>query len=246
MERSLYEEHADLEQTHWWFVGRRAVVAGVLDRWLAPTTSRRRIIDAGSGTGGMLPLLSAYGDVRGIESEPIAVEWSRANYPDHPVTVGDLPDDLPSDVEVDLITAFDVIEHLDDDVHVLRAMRGRLRPDGALVVTVPALPWLWSNHDDRNGHRRRYTMKSLRGALEAGGYCIDHISSFNTVLLPAVAAVRATQRFRRSVDDASSDFTMPNRLVNRVLTMVFSLERRWVARLRIPLGVSIIAVARPA
>lgn len=243
MERELYEEHASLERDHWWFVARRAIVGEVLARHLPPA-AERRMLDVGCGTGGMLPLLSTFGTVWGIESEPLAVEHCHAAFGDFDVELGAIPADLPSAGSLDVVTAFDVIEHIDDDLGALRSFGAALVPGGTAVITVPALPFLWSDHDVVNGHQRRYTRAGLLSTVRRAGFEPVHVSSFNTLLLPMVAAARLAQRLRRRPVEPHSDFTMPSRPVNAALTRVMASERRVVARRGLPIGVSLVAVAR--
>ena len=242
MERSLYEEHARLEQDHWWFVGRRAIISAVLDRHL-PAATERRILDVGCGTGGMLPTLARYGTVAGLEAEPLAVEHCHATFPSFPVELGGIPDQVPTNGALGVVTAFDVVEHIEDDHSAVASLRSAVHRDGTIVVTVPALQALWSDHDVVNGHKRRYDRRGLSALLRGADLELAHLSYFNTALLPAVAAARLAQRFRRSPGGPESDFSMPATQVNRILTRVFSSERQLVTGCGLPLGVSLIAVA---
>lgn len=245
MDPKLYQEHAELEADHWWFVARRMIVSEVLDEFVGASHGRRRILDAGCGTGGMLPMLARYGEVTGVEPEPAAVEQCRARFSDFDVRVGSVPEGVVGSGTYDLVTAFDVIEHIDDDEGALRGLASVLAAGGTLLVTVPALAWLWSDHDVLNGHHRRYDRRGLLAVLEGAGLEVVHASYFNTVLLPVVAAARVAQRVRPSKAevDMTSDFSMPGPRMNRLLTRVMGAERRVVARRGLPIGVSLIAVA---
>lgn len=243
MDRALYEEHALLESDHWWFVGRRAILESVLARHLT-TREHRRILDVGCGTGGMLPMLAGFGTVEGMEGEALAVEHCQVAFGGFDVRLGRIPVDVPEDGTFDLVTAFDVIEHLDDDIGALSALRSAARPGGTVAVTVPAFQWLWSDHDTVNGHRRRYTRRRLIEALDAARLDVVHVSYFNTLLLPIVATARLAQRVRGPVVAPNSDFSMPPPRLNRLLTGVLRQERRMVATLGLPVGVSLVAVAR--
>jgi SAM-dependent methyltransferase len=246
MERELYEQHAALEREQWWFVARRAILAAVLARYLPPDP-RRRMLDIGCGTGGMLPMLSRFGSVQGLETDEGALDHCHASYSDFDVRGGRIPSDVPSDGTFDVVTAFDVVEHIADDVGAFRAMRAAIHPGGLAVVTVPALPVLWSQHDEVNGHQRRYTRASLLDVIDRSGFEPTHLSYFNTVLLPIVAAARLAQRLRPRRVAPHSDFTMPGATTNRILTRLMRSERSLVANRGLPLGVSLVAVAhRPA
>lgn len=247
MDAAVYRAHAELERDHWWFVGRRAVVAEVIARHVGPERARL-ILDVGCGTGGMLPLLARYGTVTGLEPEPYAVEHARRQPGDVEVIQGRVPDDVPSDARYDLVTAFDVIEHLEDDIGALRAMAAASRPGGTVLVTVPAEPLLWSEHDVANGHFRRYRRRDLVGAMEQAGLTLSLVSGFNAVFLPPIAAIRLVRRLHTGARPGRSDFDLgvPPRPVNRVLARVLGGERKLVAGRGLPIGVSLIAVARVA
>src|SRR5207245_7964101 len=94
----------------------------------------------------------------------------------------------------DLVTAFDVLEHLDDDVRALREMARVVSPAGLIAVTVPAYGWMWGRQDEISHHRRRYTGRSLRQAITAAGLFPRRLTAFNTILFPGIAVVRITRR----------------------------------------------------
>jgi 2-polyprenyl-3-methyl-5-hydroxy-6-metoxy-1,4-benzoquinol methylase len=257
MDAVLYQQHSELERTHWWFRARRQIITDVLRRTVVPTGGDdRRILDVGCGTGGMLGALAEFGTVTGMEMEPDAVAWARQQMDGTGIDVmqGSLPEGIPPKAW-DLITAFDVIEHLDDDGAVLERIHASLRPGGQIMVTVPAYMFLWSPHDDLNQHKRRYTRRQLVDRMRAAGFTVQRTSYFNTWLFPVVAAVRLVKRGRRraendapeTVDRAGdSDFSMPGSAVNEVLRRLFASERFLLRRIGLPAGVSIIAVGRRA
>ena len=253
MDALLYQQHSELERTHWWFRARRQIITDVLRRTLTGDGRARRILDVGCGTGGMLPALDEFGTVTGLEMEPDAVAWAQQQLggTDIEVRQGSLPEGIPEG-PWDLITAFDVIEHLDDDDAVLQRIHASLRPGGHIMVTVPAYMFLWSPHDDLNQHKRRYTRRQLVERLRAAGFTVERSSYFNTWLFPIVAAVRMVKRGRRhqdvsteAVDPAGdSDFSMPGPAVNAALRHLFASERFLLRGIRLPAGVSILAVGR--
>lgn len=243
MQRELYEEHALLERDQWWFVARRAIIEAVLTRHL-PIATDRQILDVGCGTGGMLPMLARFGHVSGIEGDAAAVEHCQEVFTEFEVRQGEIPTDVPSAGTLDVVTAFDVIEHIEDDLVALQSLRAAVRPGGAVVVTVPALSWLWSDHDVVNGHQRRYSRRRLMDVIRRADLDLAHVSYFNTVLLPTVAVARMAQRLRQPAVTPHSDFTMPGAWLNRVLTRTMASERSLVCRRGLPIGVSLVAVAR--
>lgn len=240
MDRDLHRAHADMDTTHWWFVGRRRVIAATLDRYVPRQGS---VVDVGCGAGGMLPTLGRYGSVFAVEIDESAARTAATRNPSATVVAGALPDVLDGAPSATLATAFDVIEHLDDDVAALESIRSKVEPDAVVCVTVPALPWLWSAHDEANHHRRRYTRRTLRSALEAAGFTVVHMSYFNTLLFPLVVLARVVERVTGG--GGGGDFDRSLGPLDRLLEWVFSLERLVVPRVRLPVGVSLIAVATP-
>lgn len=241
MDRLLYDAHENYERDHWWFVGRRSIIEHVIATHLHQPRGLK-ILDIGCGTGGMLPMLSRFGSVAGLEYETSAIERCRRNYPGHEVSQGEVPFDVPADGRFDLVTSFDVIEHLDDDSKAVRSFAEAVRPGGTILVTVPTYTWLWSDHDELNGHLRRYTARRLRAVFEGEGLKVEHISYFNSWLLPVVATARLGSRFSRVAAAKPSEFAVPSKGVNRALAALFASERHLVARRGLPAGVSLLAI----
>lgn len=242
MEASEYRFMAEYEDRHWWFVGRRAVLAALLDGLGLPADAR--ILEVGCGTGGNLPLLGRYGRVTALEMDSYARTFAQQKT-GVDVRDGVLPQRLPFDGErFDLVCLFDVLEHIPDDQAALAAIAGLLAPGGRLLLTVPAHPWLWGAHDKHLHHRRRYSHAGLRASLLEAGYAIDRTSFFNALLFLPAAAVRLADRWRDRVTASGS--ALPAPLANSVLTRLFAAEAPWLRRWNLPFGLSLLAVARPA
>ena len=241
MDPDLLTQFADIQWTHWWFRGRRAVVDDVLAHRLRGARPRR-ILEVGCGTGAMVPVLSKYGTVTGMDSSEEATSECKKLFPEHIFVTGAVPDDLPREV-FDVVAAFDVLEHIADDVGTLRRISELLVPGGLLVVTVPAYAWLWSAHDDLSHHVRRYRRRELRDALEAAGYAVERATYFNTVLFPVAAGVRLLHRHVTHRQD-TDDFALPPPRVNELLSSLFAGERRPLRHVDLPFGVSVLALAR--
>lgn len=241
MDRDAYALMAAAERDHWWFRGRRHFIARAFDTLaLAP---QARILDAGCGSGGNLALLSRFGRVWGFEydahARAVAQEQARALGLEA-IAAGALPEAVPfSEVAFDAIGLFDVLEHLPRPVESLGALRERLAPGGALVLTVPALPWLWGPHDEVHQHQRRYTARSLREHLAAGGWRVRYLSYFNTLLLPLALAQRVKERLFGYKVEALT----PSPRVNDALYRVWRLEEHMVPQRTLPIGLSLLAIA---
>jgi SAM-dependent methyltransferase len=241
MDQEYYREYAEIEDTHWWFRGRRAIFG----RLLAPVAGRRlRILDIGFGTGAMLTFLSRYGAVVGLDTAAEAIRFARTRT-DRPMLRGSIAAVPLAAGSVDLVTAFDILEHVPDDAGALAELARVCRPGGHALLTVPAFSFLWGNQDVISHHQRRYTRRDLGRRVEAAGFRIRTLSYFNAVLFPVVAAVRVGRRLRPAPTGAiKSDFTMTRPgLVNDVLTHVFAAEGAWLARWRLPVGVSLVCLA---
>lgn len=247
MDAQLFDEMAQVQANHWWFQGRRAVVHQALRRWL-PEDPARTVLDVGCGTGSMLPMLQAFGKVEGLEASEHAVAACRRQLGDA-VTVhtGMLPDGVPAGRRYDVVSAFDVLEHIPDAAlqPALGALRAALRPGGLFVCTVPAFRFLWSEHDTVHQHQRRYTDALLRAQLGEAGFDVQWSSYFNTLLFPPIAAARLLGKLLPARRHGGSDLQASGALANAVLGAVFGAERHLVGRVPLPVGVSLLAVARP-
>jgi SAM-dependent methyltransferase len=252
VEREVYDRFYTAEDRHWWFRARRRIIAAVLNEILPGAeagASERTIADVGCGTGGMVPLLSRFGRVTGVDAAPEAREYCARRGLDRILT----PEEWSEGGErYDLVTAFDVTEHVEDDVAFLRRLAGHLAPAGRLLVTVPAYPFLWSSFDEMNHHRRRYTKGSLARALRDAGIGIERITYMNGFLLAPVAGVRMVEKLLgRTAGDAESRRRELDRWfrvgpLNGVLEAIFAAERHWLARGNLPAGASVLAWGRVA
>ena len=244
MEERFYTEYAELQDRHWWFVGRRRLIGAVLEAELpAAGSDERRILDVGCGTGTMLGELRRFGDVYGVDTESAAVEFCHRQGESQVqlASGGEVPH--PDD-SFDLVTLLDVIEHVDDDQTLLAEARRVIAPGGSVFVTVPAYRWMWGAQDEIAHHKRRYTRPQLRDSLTRAGFRVERASYFNTILFPPIAAIRLVRRVLPEPSELQSDFhyNEPGR-VNAALTGVFSRESGIVAKRDLPFGVSILALA---
>jgi SAM-dependent methyltransferase len=242
-----YEVMFDVEDDHWWFVGRRAIVFAQIEEALksSPDSRRildtRRILDIGCGTGATLDHLKRLGEVQGIDLSQIPLSYSRRR--GHHRVLCASATELPFDKDsFELVTALDVIEHLDDDVKGLGEIRRVLKPHAPAIIFVPAFQALWGPNDDQSGHKRRYRIGQLRSSVEAAGLRVERISYANIAMfLPILVGRRALTLLGRT-EQAENRINHP--LVNKVLSQVFSSEAAWLRRHSLPFGVSIICVAR--
>jgi SAM-dependent methyltransferase len=244
VEDEIYQQLYDLEDGHWWFRGRRAVLWALMRRAGLPQgVGGARILDAGCGTGRNLAEFGALGTARGVDPSPQAIEFCRRRGLTGVTEAG--IEALPfEDGTFDLILATDVLEHVERDDLAAAELRRVAAPGALLVVTVPAYRWLWSQHDDSHHHLRRYTAGVLRARLAGAGWRPVLLTYFNSLLLPPIALVRAVAG-RQS--RGRTDYQLTGGLLNRALELPLRAEAALIARgVRFPAGVSIGMVCRPA
>jgi SAM-dependent methyltransferase len=240
MERAVFDRMAELDQHHWWFLARRRILEQLIVRVVRPP-KRARVLEVGCGTGHNLAMLGKFGelDASELDSSARALSTKRLG---REVKEAKLPDlSMFKRNSYDLIALLDVLEHVPDDLGSLRAIHRRLKPGGALLLTVPANPWMWSAHDAAHHHFRRYTSKQLEELFLRSGLEVELLSYFNTLLYPLVAAARIVGKLLRR---ESSDDKLPGNAVNTVLNKIFGLEAAMLGRVPMPFGVSLVAVVR--
>jgi len=234
-----------VEDVHWWFVGRRRILLSILNQYLgAGATNGRQILDVGCGTGTMLTHLARFGAARGVDMDLEAVGYCHDRGLQQVTQSG--ADSLPFEKDTfDLVTALDVVEHIDDDLGALREMRRVIKPGGLLLLTVPAYRFLWGRQDDINLHKRRYVARKLRNRLQTAGFEVERLTYMNSILFPAIAAIRLVRHILPEPPKLESDFAFPApQPLNVLLGAVFGSERYALTRFDIPFGVSIMALAR--
>ena len=239
MERVVYQEMAELDDRHWWYRARRQIIADLIRRE-AQLPAKADILEIGCGTGHNLAMLSSFGHVEGLELDDEARALSEKRL-GRKVMSSPLPE-LAGVAErhYDMIGAFDVIEHIDDDRAALGSIATKLKAGGTFVMTVPAHQWMWSAHDVVNHHKRRYSRRSLRELIKGSPLQLKKIGYFNSLLFPLALAERAASKVRGK-EDAS--VKLPPAPLNIALETVFAAERYLVGRFPLPIGLSLFAVA---
>lgn len=218
------------------------MLRSVLDRFLPSSRRTSDILEIGCGNGGNLKLLSSYGRLCAVELDDTSRQRA-SNRGLARVEEGWLPDHLPFDrLRFDLIAALDILEHIEDESGALLALRNRLKPDGLILITVPAYQGLWTRHDELSHHRRRYDLRRLSSMLKECGFDPFYATYFNTLLFPLEALYL---KFAASSEkDPYRGLRMPAAPLNALLTGIFFMESLLLPRIRLPFGLSVLALAR--
>jgi SAM-dependent methyltransferase len=245
MQQHTYAIMREVEDSHWWFAGRRRIlesfVARIVSDLSLPKGARPRILDVGCGTGANLEMLARFGDVEGVDVSEDALSFCRARGLAK-VQCG-AAESLPyADETFDLVTALDVVEHLDDDAAGLREARRVLKPDGRVLLFVPAFMWLWGVQDDVSHHRRRYTLPQLRASVERAGLSVERATYANLTFFAPILAGRLLMRALKLRPATENKINVP--ALNGALGRFFGAEAFWLRRLNFPFGVSAVIVAR--
>jgi SAM-dependent methyltransferase len=238
MDSTLYELFYALEDSHWWFQGRKQLILSLLDRYMP--CDNPKILDVGCGTGGMLAAYGERGIVLGLDMAPEAAGFCQRR--DVGMLLGSGIELPLADASMDVVSALDVIEHVDDDSGMLTEMTRVCRPGGVVLLTVPAHQFLWSSHDDLNHHKRRYVIDQIADLLDIVGLERLKLSYYNSLLMPAAVVRKFVLRARHNGTACHLE-QMPGP-VNGLFRRILALEAPLLARSDLPIGASIICAAR--
>jgi SAM-dependent methyltransferase len=241
LQSSVYAIEAEVEGSHWWFRGRRRLIADVIRELAVPTTAA--VLDVGSGTGTNLRLLRELGfsNVSAVDASDDAIRFCEEKGLG-PVRKGDICALPCPDHAYDLILATDIIEHVDDDAGALAELHRVLRPGGIAILTVPAFPSLWGLQDRVSLHKRRYRRRELEGRVTEAGLSLRSCFYFNYLLFLPIWLARQCIDLLGIELESENEINTP--LVNRILGWVFALDVSTAPRIRPFFGVSLLALAQ--
>jgi SAM-dependent methyltransferase len=248
MDELAARQFMELERVHWWFEGRRRLFFDLLARVLRGQRDLK-MLDVGCGAGGMLGELRRFGEPAGLEiSRELLAAARGRGFPRLLVGAAERRPGAPR--SLDLVTAFDCVEHLEDDVGAFRGFHAALKPGGRLFLSVPAWQFLYAENDRVAMHRRRYRRSGLTAKLESVGFSIEKASYVNAwlfpLIVPAVLLLKLKQRFFKRAGapaETNLSYRAPT-LVNALLARIFSSERFVLRHASFPLGHSLIVLAR--
>lgn len=243
---ALLEATARAEAQHFWFVGFRSFVQPLLDEARAGR-SGLRVLDCGCGTGSNLVMLGRSGLAFGFDLSLRGLSFAKAA--GHARVARATVEAIPfPDAAFDVVTSFDVIYALPEKTEraALAEMSRVLRPGGALLINVAAMPILRGSHSVLSEEVRRYTRGRLRSVVEGAGFDVVHLTYTNASLFPLMLAVRTVQRLGglATPEHADAEITTPPRPVNAVLAGLLKLEARALRRMNMPFGSSLLCLGR--
>ena len=245
MEIYTYKEMYLNEERHWWFVGTRNILFSIMDKFVGKDKNTK-ILDIGCGTGIVMKKLESYGEAFGIDISDEAILFcikrgikniSKAN-----------AEKLPFENNYfDLITSFDVLEHIDNAVITVKEIYRTLNMNGIAILSVPAYKFLWSSHDEALKHVTRFTIGELKELILLNNFEILKISYFNFFLFPIIALVRHTKNISQKVVNKNikqTDLKNTPVLFNKILISILNLESKILKKINFPYGVSILAIIK--
>ena len=241
MQQHTYEIMNRVEDSHWWYVGRRAILESFLDGIIKKSKIENpRILDVGCGTGGNLEMLANFGAAEGVDISDDALEFCQQKG----LTVHKgLAEKLPfEDESFDVVSALDVIEHLDNDIAGLKEMNRVLKKGGRTLIFVPAFMWLWGVQDDVSNHRIRYTKKQIVERLQKSGFEVERATYANWTFFAPILAGRTLMKITGIKPESENNVNIS--ALNGVFGKLFGAERFWLKNFDFPFGVSIVIVAK--
>lgn len=243
MRSEEYEKMFNLENTYWWYQGRKEIVLQFLLRHTQLGRERLNVLDVGCGTGLLLEELLAHANPVGVDFSNLAMDYCRQRGIEQ-LTRARVEAMPFGEKTFDLMLALDLLEHVEDDGGLIRELWRICRPGGHLLITVPAYPFLWSEHDEALQHCRRYTRASLRKLIGATGFETVRFSSAITFMLPPIVAFRVVQRNVKRKGAPKTHLIRLPRAFNQMLIGVLKLESRLLRHVNFPAGVSIVALLK--
>ncbi len=243
-----YEKMHALEDTYWWFQGRKDIIRSMLSACLPGEPRPGRVLDVGCGTGLMLRELAPWRPV-GLDFSSHALEFSRGRGLENLVR-GDVVRLPFADNSLDLILALDLMEHVERDDLLIREFHRVLRPGGWMIATVPAHPYLWSDHDIALHHFRRYTSQSFRKLLATGNLKPKRFTYCITAVHPPIVVFRLVQKLVQRIAYKPGQRRHRTHLIrlphfaNNLLIQVLRLEAWLLKRIDFPGGTSLLTLAQ--
>lgn len=240
----LFSRYAVIASTHFWFRNRSRIILDVLQQSFPDA---RSLLEVGCGTGSVLSeIRQAFGhlSLSGCDLYPEALAYVSQRLADVQLFQADARS-VPFSEEFDVVGAFDVLEHIDEDELVLGQLHRACKPGGGIIITVPQHPFLWSRVDEYARHKRRYTRRELVEKATKAGFRVERVTSFVSLLFPLMILSRIRQRRPAATGDGMDEAFKISEPLNRLLGTILSLERTIIRMgVSFPFGGSLLMVGR--
>ncbi len=243
MQLEQYQRFYGSEDRHWWFLGMRRIFTRIIKNIYGDQTNLE-ILDVGCGTGMIMQDLKKFGQVVGVDNQTAALEFCQLRKIDQVCLADGL--NLPfKDGRFDLVTVFNVVEHIQDDAAFILELSRVCKNKGRIILSTSAFNLLWSRHDQVNQHKRRYTKNRLRALINEQRLCVERITYTNCILFPFILAATVWENIRPSFCGSLLDryYSLP-KSINKLLYLVLKLEELILRLSNFPLGVSLLCVAQ--
>lgn len=246
MSGELLDKFNDIEKKHWWWEGRRELL-----RYFFKNRRPKHVLDIGCGTGETLSFLRRFypsAKLYGVDTSSRAISYSklRGHKDIKKASATKLP--FKNDF-FDVVLFLDVLEHIKDDNKAIREAKRVLRKGGIVIITAPALSFIWSDHDTKQGHQRRYTRREIRKLAADNQLGISFISYFNFLFSLPIIVIRLLSRLKPFKSFANYDkeinYNIANvTFTNSILRYLFIVEIKALRFIRYPIGISVSAVLK--
>jgi ubiquinone/menaquinone biosynthesis C-methylase UbiE len=242
MKKSEYARMAEHEANYWWHLGRLRIIQTYIKKAVGRKKDAK-ILNVGCGTGGTIDMLESFGEVDNVDISDDAIKFMKKHGYHRITKVDDI--ELPfKDKSYDIVGAFDVLEHIEDHVGALKEWSRVLKDDGAVVLTVPAYQWLWSDHDVSLYHKRRYTTKLLAKAADEAGLRPLKKSYAVVFSLPMVVGFRTLNKLLGRKTDSETSYVDVPEWVNKTFTKLLYAEAGLHKHVAFPAGTSVVAILK--
>ena len=243
MEENEYQKMYELEEKYWWHVGRQDIIATQIKKLFKDKQKPASILDVGCGTGVNFRILKKFGQVTGVDDSKLAINFCRKRGIGEAKTgqAEKLP--FPKN-SFDLICAFDLIEHVDDDVLALKEFQRVCKPGGFVFILAPAYQFLWSEHDEALHHKRRYSLSDLHRKMSLSNLNVVKRSYLITFLFIPILLFRFLKSLINNQKKPSTSYVLMPLLLNAFFIWLLKIESKLLAKINFPFGASVMAIGR--
>jgi len=244
VEKEFYQIYYEQERKHWWFRVRADILMNQIKK--LKLTNNSKILNVGACTYKTSELLETFGLVTSVEFNKECCTFVKQKLGKEMVQASATA--LPfADNSFDLICAFDVIEHIENDELAINEIERVTKQNGFIFLSVPAYQFLWSSHDEINHHFRRYNLKKLLGLVSPTKSNIIKKTYFNSILFVPILVLRLLDKFglnKAKIERSNLDVFDNNKIVNRIFYKLFSIEVSLLNKMNFPFGVSVMLLYR--